>query len=126
MSRIGTELDLMTTRIKRGIRNGKYTLSEVQTKLSEGTRRAARKTDYFVHDNAWGAMGVAAGLAFIGGFFLARKTTETEIVVGSDGEQTRVEQRPPFTIGELIHGVLPLAVLAIKAAQVARGRKVKV
>lgn len=127
MNRIGTELGLVGNRVKRGVRNGRYAVSEFGTKVSEQTRRAARRTDYFVHDNAWPLLGVATGLALVGGFLLARMTLENRAVVVEDAEGKPVmKKRPPVTVGEIIHSLIPLAVLFIKTRQAAKGREVKV
>ena len=62
--RVGTEIGIMTGRIKQSFRNGKDNISSFQTNLGQKTRRAARQTDYYVHDNAWMMMAMSAGLAW--------------------------------------------------------------
>src|ERR1051325_4124734 len=74
--RMGTEFGLMTGRLKKGLRNGKESISDFQTSVSEKTRRAARRTDYYVHDNAWRMMAISAGLAFAAGFLLSRRNQQ--------------------------------------------------
>ena len=127
MNRIGTELGIAGNRFKRGVRNGRYAVSEFGTRVSENTRRAARRTDYFVHDNAWMLLGVATGLALVGGFLLARMTFEqpAEIVENEKGRAV-VKKQPAITMGEIIHSIIPLAVLFLKTRRAAKGQKVEV
>jgi hypothetical protein len=125
MTRVGTELGLMGNRVKRKFRNGKSAFTALQTNMAEGTRRAARKTDYFVHDNAWKLLGVAVGAAFFGGFLLARRATATE-PLEVDERTGKVRRAPAFSVGEFVHSIIPLAVLLVKTKQAAKGRRIKV
>jgi ElaB/YqjD/DUF883 family membrane-anchored ribosome-binding protein len=121
--RVGTEIGLVTGRIKRKFRNGKDNVSNMQTAVTEKTRRAVRKTDYYVHDNAWMMMGIAAGVAFAAGFLLSRRNEE-EIVVDVEAmdpdELEELKNRKKVNSWEFVHSVLPLALFAWKALQPAR------
>ena len=74
--RVGTEIGLMTGRIKKSFLNGRDSISSARAAASDRTRRAVRKTDYYVHDNAWKMIGAVAGLAFFTGFLLSRRNQE--------------------------------------------------
>src|SRR5678816_3796642 len=107
--RVDTEIGLMTGRIKQSLLNGRDNLTNAGTAVSEKTRRAARRTDYYVHDNAWKMMGIVAGLAFVVGFALSqvneRKIIADEAVpIDSDGNPKTKKKRGSF---ELVHAVIP-------------------
>ena len=63
----------MTGRIKQTLANGRENVSSAKAAVTDKTRQAVRRTDYYVHDNAWKMMGVIAGLAFVAGYFLSTK-----------------------------------------------------
>lgn len=67
------DLDSITEQIHEGIERGKYTLSQLQTRLTDSTRQAAETTDRMVHENPWAAIGIAVGLGVILGFILPRR-----------------------------------------------------
>ncbi|MGV3774595.1 MAG: DUF883 family protein [Verrucomicrobiales bacterium] len=128
--RIGTELELITNRIKTGIENGKFSLHEVQESVKHKSKKAARQTDYYVHDNAWKAMGITAAIAFIGGMFLSRgRRAQSEgfsfdnqqpekVVVDEKGNPVPTASK--LASWELVHSVLPLALFLWRAAQSTR------
>jgi hypothetical protein len=126
-SRVGTEIGLMTGRIKRTFRNSKDSISSFQTGLSEKTRRAARKTDYYVHDNAWVMMAASAGLAFAAGFLLSRGNQEAIAeAVGRDIPNSR-ERIKKVNSWEFLHSSIPLALFVWKAFLATRdSRRIKV
>jgi ElaB/YqjD/DUF883 family membrane-anchored ribosome-binding protein len=113
--RVGTEIGLMSGRIKKTFRNGKESLSSLQTNVSERTRRAVRKTDYYVHDNAWMMMGVVAGLAFVAGFVLSRANQEA--IAQSVGEEipNSPEKVRKVNSWEFLHSAIPLGLFLWKA-----------
>lgn len=124
--RVGTEIGIMTGRIKQSFLNSRDNLANAGTAVSEKTRRAARRTDYFVHDNAWKMMGIAAGLALAAGFVLSqvseRKVIVEEVPVDSDGNPKPKKKRGSL---ELVHAVIPLALFAWKAFQSSRCERKK-
>jgi ElaB/YqjD/DUF883 family membrane-anchored ribosome-binding protein len=67
------DLDTITEQIQDGIERGKYTLSQLQTRLTDTTRQAAETTDRMVHENPWTAIGIAVGLGVVLGFLLPRR-----------------------------------------------------
>src|SRR5687767_5261073 len=106
--RVGTEIGIMTGRIKRSFRNGKDNLASFQTNLSERTRRAVRKTDYYVHDNAWAMMAFSAGLAFAAGFLLSRANQQAIAeAVGTEIPNSHEKVRK-VNSWEFLHSSIPL------------------
>ena len=121
--RAGTETGLMTGSIKQKFRNGRDNLTEFQSSISTGTRRAARKTDYYVHDNAWKMIGTIAGLAFAAGFFISRRNQEAiAAAAGLEGHSSReVEEKVQrLNSWEFLHSALPMALFLWKAVQASR------
>lgn len=121
--RVGTEIGLVTGRIKQSFRNGRESLSGLQTSVSNRTRRAVSKTDYYVHDNAWKLIGVAAGLAFVTGFLLSQRNQEAIAAsVDADGSTSpEVEKKvQKLNSWEFLHSSLPLALFLWKAVQASR------
>ena len=124
--RVGTEIGLMTGKIKQSLSNGRDSVSSAKAAVADKTRRAVRKTDYYVHDNAWKMMGVIAGLAFVAGFFLSTKNQEgISAAINSDGsaatEHPKVQEKvKKLNSWEMIHSAIPLALFFWKAVQASR------
>ena len=112
--RVGTEIGLMTGRIKKTFRNGKENITSLQTNLSERTRRAARKTDYYVHDNAWTMIAISVGLAFAAGFLLSRGNQEAIARAVGEIPDSREKVRK-VNSWEFLHSSIPLALFVWKA-----------
>jgi ElaB/YqjD/DUF883 family membrane-anchored ribosome-binding protein len=116
--RIGTEVELMTGRIKKTFRNGKESITDMRASIVDKTRRAARRTDYYVHDNAWTMMAVTAGLALAAGFLLARGTREIlEEAVEFQEENPKAREKKKVNSWEFIHSAIPLALFVWRALQ---------
>ncbi|HTG43624.1 MAG TPA: hypothetical protein VK633_03740 [Verrucomicrobiae bacterium] len=110
----------MTGRIKKGFLNSKDSISNMQTNVADRGRRAARKTDYYVHDNAWTMMAVSAGLAFVAGFLLSRGNQEA-IAAEAGTESPEVQDKvKKLNSWEFLHSSIPLALFAWKALQASR------
>jgi len=124
--RVGTEIGLMAGRLKKSFRNGKENLGSLQTNLTERTQRAARRTDYYVHDNAWTMMAVSAGLALVAGFVLSRANQKA--IAQSVGEEipNSPEKVRKVNSWEFLHSAIPLGLFLWKAFLVSRGRRVTV
>lgn len=113
--RVGTEIGLMTGRIKKSFRNSKDNLTSFQTNLSERSRRAVRKTDYYVHDNAWTMIALGAGVAFAAGFILSRANQQAIAeAVGTEVTDPREKVRK-VNSWEFLHSSIPLALFLWKA-----------
>jgi hypothetical protein len=113
----------MTGSISRKFRNGGRSISSFGESVSSGTRRAVRKTDYMVHDNAWKMIGVFAGLAFCAGFILSQRNQEAiAAAVDADASTSpEVEKKvQKLNSWEFLHSSLPLALFLWKAVQASR------
>lgn len=124
--RVGTEIGLMTGKIKQSLLNGRENVSTAKAAVADKTRRAVRRTDYYVHDNAWKMMGVIAGLAFVAGYFLSTKNQEgISAAINADGSQAtdhpKVQEKvQKLNSWEMIHSAIPLALFFWKAVQASR------
>jgi hypothetical protein len=109
----------MTGKIKKSFRNGRHNLTSFQSNITERTRRAARRTDYYIHDNAWSMMAITAGLAFAAGFFLSR--ANQEMIAREVGEIPDAQEKlKKVNSWEFVHSSLPLALFLWKALQATR------
>ena len=121
MTRIGTEVGLLTGRLRRRFLNGKEKVAHARSAASESTKRAARETDYYVHENAWTMMAVTAGLAFMAGFLLSRRNQEAiSAGVRSDGSEEVERKVKTLNTWEFIHSAVPLGLFLWKAVQASR------
>lgn len=124
--RVGTEIGLMTGKIKQSLLNGRENVSTAKAAVADKTRRAVRRTDYYVHDNAWKMMGLIAGLAFVAGYFLSTKNQEgISAAINADGSQAtdhpKVQEKvQKLNSWEMIHSAIPLALFFWKAVQASR------
>ena len=118
--RIGTEIGLMTGRLKKTFRNSKESLAGMQSNVAGKTRKAVRRTDYYVHDNAWTMMALSAGVAFAAGFLLSRRSQEALAVEYQEGEPGVHEKIRNVSSWDFFHSVMPLALFAVKALSVSR------
>ena len=124
--RVGTEIGLMTGRIKQSFLNGRDNISTAKSAVSDKTRRAVRRTDFYVHDNAWKMMGVVAGLAFVAGYFLSTRNQEgIAAAVNADGgdvtDHPKVQEKvKKLNSWEMIHSAIPLALFLWKAVKASR------
>jgi hypothetical protein len=127
--RVGTEIGLMTGRIKQTFLNGRENVSNAKSAVADKTRRAVRRTDYYVHDNAWKMMGVIAGLAFVAGYFISTKNQEgiaagVNADVGDATNSPRVQEKvKKLNSWEMVHSAIPLALFFWKAMQASRCAK---
>ena len=62
VSQTGEKITTVREKIGESLRKAKYRLSCAEEAIIEKTRRAAKATDEYVHDNPWRAVGGAAGV----------------------------------------------------------------
>lgn len=67
------ELEEMTDELQAGIASGKYSIQDIQRRLTEKTKVAATATDEFVRENPWAAFGIAAAVGCVLGLLISRK-----------------------------------------------------
>lgn len=69
----GEKLAEVRAKAEESLRVMKAKLDEAQEALIARTREAAKATDEYVHENPWKAIGVAAGLGLLIGWFMGRR-----------------------------------------------------
>ncbi|OWT75342.1 MULTISPECIES: YqjD family protein [unclassified Achromobacter] len=55
------------------LKRTRETLYDVQDAVLERSRKAARATDDYVHDNPWQAIGIAGGVGLLIGMLISRR-----------------------------------------------------
>ncbi|ALM84739.1 YqjD family protein [Bordetella sp. N] len=55
------------------LKRTRETLYDVQDAVLERSRKAARATDDYVHDNPWQAIGIAGGVGLLVGLLISRR-----------------------------------------------------
>ena len=63
----------LRARANDALRKAKGHLHEAQYAVGRNAKAAARATDDWVHENPWGAIGIAAGASFLLGLLVARR-----------------------------------------------------
>ena len=69
----GDRVDTVRQRAEESVRQARERLTEIEGEVRMRAREAVRTTDRYVHENPWGAIGVAAGVGFILGLLSARR-----------------------------------------------------
>jgi ElaB/YqjD/DUF883 family membrane-anchored ribosome-binding protein len=69
----GEKVDKARQRAEESVRVARERLGELEGEMTMRAREAARTTDRYVHENPWGAIGIAAGVAFILGLLSSRR-----------------------------------------------------
>lgn len=69
----GEKVDQARQRAQESLRAARSRLADIEGEVSLRAREAARHTDRYVHENPWGAIGIAAGVAFILGLLAGRR-----------------------------------------------------
>ena len=69
----GEKVAELRSRAVNSINSMKERLGEVETRMIDKTKEAAKATDEYVHENPWRSMGAAAGVGLILGFLLGRR-----------------------------------------------------
>ncbi len=69
----GERVEQARHRAEESVKAARERLSELEGEVALRAREAARSTDRYVHENPWGAIGIAAGVAFILGLLSGRR-----------------------------------------------------
>lgn len=69
----GDKLEHARVRAEESLRAARLRLAEIEGEVSLRAREAVRTTDRYVHENPWGAIGMAAGVAFVLGLLAGRR-----------------------------------------------------
>jgi ElaB/YqjD/DUF883 family membrane-anchored ribosome-binding protein len=69
----GDGYDEARARLERSLKAARAELETLETAMMEGTRRAARATDGYVHNHPWESIGIGAGVGLLLGMLIARR-----------------------------------------------------
>ena len=84
-------------------------------------RRAVRVTNNYAHDHPWRMVITGSALAFIAGMLIPR-TRSRPLIINREVKPVVKVKAPKQSRFELIHALIPLAALAVKAMSVARSK----
>lgn len=69
----GEKVSAARERIQASLGTAKVKLAEADRALREQTKKAAKLTDEYVHENPWTAVGIAAGIGLLLGMLISRR-----------------------------------------------------
>ena len=69
----GDGYDEARARLERSLKAARAELESMEKAVMEGTRRAARATDGYVHNHPWESIGIGAGVGLLLGMLIARR-----------------------------------------------------
>jgi ElaB/YqjD/DUF883 family membrane-anchored ribosome-binding protein len=69
----GDKATQLRSQVESKLLTAKLRLQELEGKAADRARAAARRTDDYVHDSPWIAVGVAAAAGFVVGLLLNRR-----------------------------------------------------
>jgi ElaB/YqjD/DUF883 family membrane-anchored ribosome-binding protein len=69
----GDGYDEARARLERSLKTARAELESMEQAVMEGTRRAARATDGYVHNHPWESIGIGAGVGLLLGMLIARR-----------------------------------------------------
>lgn len=69
----GEKVESARQRAGESVKAARERLGELEGEVRVRAREAARTTDRYVHENPWGAIGMAAGIGFILGLLSGRR-----------------------------------------------------
>jgi hypothetical protein len=107
------------------LRKSRERVEELTAETKAKARRAVRITDNYAHDHPWRMVTTAAALAFISGMLVhsstGRRKNGPRVIVRREIKQPviKVKEKKQGKF-ELIHALIPLIALGIKAMSVAR------
>lgn len=70
----GERITAARTRLEETLHDTKVRLAELQETAIERTKVAARRTDEYVHEHPWQAVGVGAAIGVLVGMLIARRS----------------------------------------------------
>jgi ElaB/YqjD/DUF883 family membrane-anchored ribosome-binding protein len=70
----GERINAARARLEETLRDTKARLSELQESAIERTKVAARRTDEYVHEHPWQAVGVGAAIGVLVGMLISRRS----------------------------------------------------
>jgi ElaB/YqjD/DUF883 family membrane-anchored ribosome-binding protein len=70
----GDKIAQVRARAEQSLRAAKDRLIEIEEDAVEKVKGAAKATDAYVHENPWKAIGIAAGVGFVLGMLVSRRS----------------------------------------------------
>lgn len=69
----GEKIGDLRAKAQDHLASAKIKLADAEAAIVDKARQAGRVADDYVHDNPWGAVGVAAGIGFLVGLLIGRR-----------------------------------------------------
>ena len=69
----GDKLGDLRAKAQDHLASAKIKLADAEAAVVDKAKQAGRVADDYVHDNPWGAVGVAAGIGFLVGLLIGRR-----------------------------------------------------
>lgn len=69
----GDELAAAKAKLERTLTNAKADLIDLEEKVVERTKEAAKATDVFVHENPWRSVAIGAAVGLAAGYIISRR-----------------------------------------------------
>jgi ElaB/YqjD/DUF883 family membrane-anchored ribosome-binding protein len=69
----GEGYDAARARLEQSLKTARAELEVLEKTMLDGTRRAVRATDGYVHDHPWESIGIAAGVGLLLGMLISRR-----------------------------------------------------
>lgn len=69
----GEKISDLRAKAQDHLANAKIKLADAEAAVVDRAKQAGRVADDYVHENPWGAVGVAAGIGFLVGLLIGRR-----------------------------------------------------
>ena len=69
----GEKLSELRAKAQDHLATAKIKLADAEAAIVDKAKQAGRVADDYVHDNPWGAVGIAAGIGFLVGLLIGRR-----------------------------------------------------
>ncbi len=69
----GEKISELRAKAQDHLATAKIKLADAEAALVDKAKQAGRVADDYVHDNPWGAVGIAAGVGFLVGLLIGRR-----------------------------------------------------
>ena len=106
------------------LRRSRQRIEELTAESKAKARRAVRITNNYAHDHPWRMVITGSALAFIAGMLVrgngSGRKPRTRVVLKPQPKPVVKVQAPKQSKFELIHALLPIAALGLKALSIAR------
>lgn len=69
----GEKISELRAKAQDHLASAKIKLADAEAAIVDKAKQAGRVADDYVHDNPWGAVGIAAGVGFLVGLLIGRR-----------------------------------------------------